>query len=115
VHKAREDALAIALTAARGELAVAATGDLEDFTQAVFARTTTRIEHRMRRAQDASEDEEFQAIQRIYAVEASKRMGMAMVAVVDTTEQGMQAVVARELSLDDEPAPVSRLLRARRR
>jgi len=94
-HKAREDALAIGLTAVKGNLAVKATDELEDFTQSIFSRTTTRIELRMRVAQRASRDEEFQALHRIFAVETSKRMGAAMVAMVDSTEQGMQAIVER--------------------
>jgi hypothetical protein len=114
-QKAREDALAIGLTATKGNLVVAATADLEDFTQALFARTTMRIEQRMCLAHAASEDEEFQAIQRIFAVESSKRMGAAMVAMADSTEQGMQSLVERELSLDDEQSLLQLLFRGRRR
>jgi hypothetical protein len=114
-QKAREDALAIGLTAIKGSLAVGATADLEDFTQALFARTTTRIEQRLRLAQDASDDEEFQAIQRIFAVESSKRMGAAMVAIADSTEQGMQTIVERELALDDDQSLLQLVFRGRRR
>jgi len=113
-HKAREDALAIGLTAVKGNLAVAATEELEDFTHTLFARTTSRIEQRMWIAQRASKDEEFQALNRIFAVEASKRMGAAMVAMVDATERGMQTIVERELSVDDEQPSVMELLFRRR-
>lgn len=112
--RAREEALALGLTAIKGNLAVAATSDLEDFTQMLFSRTTTRIETRMRFAQTASQDEEFQALHRIFAVETSKRMGAAMVAMVDSTEQGMQTIVEREFTFEEERS-LFQLAFARRR
>lgn len=113
--RAREDTLAIGLTAIKGEVAVAATEELEDFAQALFARTTTRIEHRMRFAQAASDDEEYRALQRVFAVESVKRMGAAMVAMADATERGMQAIVERELSVEEQPSLLRLVFAGRRR
>ncbi len=114
--KAREDALVIGLSKVKGELGVTAVEELEDYASACFARTTARIERRQRAAIAASQDPEFQALQRLFAGETVKRMGATIVAMVDSAEQGMQEGVERELAVEeDQPTLLRELFSGRRR
>ena len=113
-QKAREDAIAIGLGALKGTLAVAETDVLEDFTTARFLATSTRIAQRLQMTHALCPFEEFRVLQNAFALEGVKRMGGAMAAMVDVTEQTMAEVVERPLSLGEEPSLLSLLFGRRR-
>ncbi len=116
VRKAREDALAIGLGALKGTLAVAETNALEDFTSARFLATSTRIAHRLQMTHAICPFDEFTRIQNSFSLEGVRRMGGAMAAMVDVTEQTMTEVVERPLSLGvEEDQSLFSLLVGRRR
>lgn len=114
VRKAREDALAIGFGAIKGTLAVAETDALEDFTSARFLATSTRVAQRLRATHALCPFEEFQRIQNTFSLEGVRRMGAAMAAMVDTTEEEMTTVVARPLALEEEQSLFSLLFGRRR-
>ena len=113
-QQAREDALAIGFTGIKGTLAVAETDALEDFTNARFLATSTRIAQRLQMTHALCPFEEFRVVQNTFALEGAKRMGGAMAAMVDVTEQTMTEVVERPLSLGEEPSLLSLLFGRRR-
>lgn len=113
-QKAREDALAIGLTGVKGTLAVAETDALEDFTTARFLATSNRIAQRLRTAHAQCPYEEFRVLQSTFAYQGVTRMGGAMAAMVDVTEQHMTEIVERSLSLGEEPSLLSLLFGRRR-
>lgn len=113
-QKAREDALVIGFTALKGTLAVAEADALEDFTTARFLATSTRIAQRLRETHAQCPYDEFRALQSAFAYEGVKRMGGAMAAMVDVTEQSLTEVVERSLSLEEEQSLFDLLFGRRR-
>jgi len=106
--------MVIGLAGIKGQLGVGVVDEVEDFASASFARTTGRIEQRLRNAHAASQDEEFQAMQRMFAVETVKRMGGAMAAIVDSSEHAVQEAVDRELSVAEDQSLLRMLFSGRR-
>lgn len=113
-QKAREDTLAIGFTALKGRLAVGEAAALEDFTSAQFLATSTRIAQRLRMTHALCPFEEFRVLQNAFSYEGVKRMGGAMAAMVDVTEQDMTEIVERPLSLEEEQSLFSLLFGRRR-
>ena len=113
-QKAREGALAIGLGAINGTLAVAETDALEDFTTARFLGTSTRIAQRLQMTHALCPFEEFRVLQNTFALEGVKRMGGAMAAMVDVTEQSMTNVIEQPLSVEESPSLLSLLFGRRR-
>jgi hypothetical protein len=113
-QKAREDTLAIGFGGLKGRVAVGEAAVLEDFTSAQFLATSTRIAQRLQLTHARCPFEEFRVLQNAFSLEGVKRMGGAMAAMVDVTEQGMAEVVERSLSLEEEQSLFTLLFGRRR-
>lgn len=113
-QKAREDTLAVGFGGLKGRVAVSEAAVLEDFTSAQFLATSTRIAQRLQLTHARCPFEEVRVLQNAFSLEGVKRMGGAMAAMVDVTEEGMTEVVERSLSLNEEPSLFALLFGRRR-
>lgn len=113
-QKAREDTLALGFGGLKGRVAVNEAAVLEDFTSAQFLATSTRIAQRLQLTHTRCPFEEFRVLQNAFSLEGVKRMGGAMAAMVDVTEQGLAEVAERSLSVDEEPSLFALLFGRRR-
>jgi hypothetical protein len=100
--KAREDALVIGLAGVKGALAAQAMADLEDFANASYLATSTRMARRMAATVRLCPSEEIRALQVVFTTEGARRMGAATVGIVDSAEGAIQEAAARPLSLPED-------------